>query len=190
MSIRVGRRALDVERLALHRIEQERDCPGGADRAIKRRRKDWATVDWHDVMGLRGCKADTENIVTAPPCVKRRAAASSAMRIDQVADVAFKINLLQSGDHEPALPRAVGRGLPVLHRATAACTEMLTNWRDARVARGDHAEEMPPIRMARPRLGLHRFAGKGIGHIDWLVRAIGDAIAAVTETGDPKLFRS
>ncbi len=65
---------------------------------------------------------------------------------------------------------------------------MLANWGGARVARGHHLDEMPPVGMARPRLGLDGLAGERIGHVDRPIRSVGDAVAAMTEMGDRELF--
>ena len=82
-------------------------------------------------MRARGRKADFEHVVGAAPGVEDGAAAAVAVGVDEIADRRVEPGLAQRLDDEIALPRAIGRALPMLHRAAAADAEMRADRRDA-----------------------------------------------------------
>ena len=79
---RIGRRYLDIERLA-RATERLGDCPGGLDRAVECRRQDRTAVDRHDVMRLERGKSDLEDVAGAAPRVEYGAASSLPVGVER-----------------------------------------------------------------------------------------------------------
>src|SRR6185437_11025440 len=82
----------------------------------------------------------------------------------------------------------VFRERPMLKRAAAAMREVFADRRCPLVARFVHVQEMPAVGMAADGLHRYRLARQRVGHIDGPARRIGDAIAAMAETGDGEAF--
>ena len=87
-------------------------------------------------MRARRREADLEHVALAAARMEHRAAAAVAMGVDQIVDRRVEPGLRQRLDDEAALPVAIARGVPVLHRAAAADAEMRADRRDALGARG------------------------------------------------------
>ena len=142
-------------------------------------------IDRNDVVRICGSKADLEHLMRAHPGVQGNPPPAKAVGVDQGMHFAVKPRLRQHFDDEIALPRAVGFGLPVLDRATAADTEMLAKWRDPFGACALDPEQAPAIgMMTRHRCDLDGLAAKRVGHIDVLAVDKGDAVAEMTDVVD------
>ena len=120
--------------------------------------------------------------------MEHRAAAAFAVCVDELGDRKIQSRVTQCLDHEIALPGPVTGKFQVLHGAAAAYAEMRADRCDALCARSFDAKEPAPVRMARDRFHLDRFAGQRSGDVDHADGAIGDAVAAMAEPGDRKLL--
>ncbi len=92
------------------------------------------------------------------PCMKHGAAAAFAVGVDEVIDRRGDAGLRQSGDHEVALPGAIGRRAPMLHRAAAAHAEMRADRRNALGARLLDLQQMSAVGIAGRRINLNALA--------------------------------
>ena len=120
--------------------------------------------------------------------MKHGAAAAFAVRVDEIADRRIKAGLAQRLDHDPSLPRAIGRALPMLQRAAAADAEMRTDRCDALRVRFFNCEEMPPVGLPGHRLNFDGFAGKRARNIDRSISTRGHAIAAMADVIDRQML--
>src|SRR5438309_1187455 len=107
-------------------------------------------------------KADFQNVALAAAGVKHRATAPLAMRIDDIVDERVNSSPRQRLEHQPTLPVAIARRIPVLQRAAPAGAEMRTDWRNALRARHIDANEATTIRMAGPGINIGGLARKCI----------------------------
>ena len=124
----------------------------------------------------------------AHPGMKRDAAAALAMGIDQRRDLAGDADLGQRLDHDGALPGAIGFHLPVLDGAAAAHGKMRTERRDPLRTGALDRDQPPPVGMTGHRLDRDGLAAERVGHIDAGAAADGDAVAAMADMVDEKLF--
>ncbi len=149
----VGRRRLDVERLA-RRGEHFGDGPSRLDRAAHSRREDGAAVDRHQAVRPEGGEAYLQHVVFAPPCVKYGAPASGPVGIDESVGLSDEAGSLQRRREQFVLPVAVARHSQMLQRAAAADSEMRADRRNAVGARAVDRNEMATVGMAVPLLDL------------------------------------
>ena len=82
---RIGRGDLNVERLALAR-QRLGNGPGGLDRALESWRQHRTAIDRHHAMRPERRESDLEHVMRAAPRMEHGAAASLAMRVDQIVD--------------------------------------------------------------------------------------------------------
>ncbi len=125
----------------------------------------------------------------AEPPMQGDAAAAGAMRVDQRRDFAVEPGLRQRLDHDVALPRVIGRVLPMLDRAAAAHAEMRAERFDPLGARDLDREQLAAIGMvARNAIDLDGLAAECIGHVDRLAFVERDTIAAMADMIDGQAF--
>ena len=182
-----GRGDLDVERLA-DPDQGFGERPGRVERAVETGIEDRAAIDRHDVVRIGSSEPDLEHVVRAEPRMQGHAAAASAMRIDQLRDVAIELRLPQRLDDEVAFPDAIAILLPVLDRAAAAHREVRAERRDALTTCGLDRQKMPAVGMARDALNLDGLAAERIGHVDANPIGEGHAVAAMADMIDEKPF--
>ena len=152
----IGRRHLDVERLALG-AERFGDRPGGArarHRAMARApgsgrsaRCGAPAAPQSRPRARRACRAAHGRPRAGGPRHARRS----------VVDRRVDARLRQRIDHERALPLAIARLVPMLQRAAATHAEMRADRRDALGARAFDIQQAAAVGMARPVLRPSRF---------------------------------
>ena len=159
------------------------------DGAVHRRIEDRAVINGDDLATAGGSEADAQDALGALPRVQRGAAASGAVGIDQLADLAGDAGMGQRVDHQLPLPRPIDVLPPVLDGAAAAGAEMRAERRDPLRARRDDMGEHSAVGMvSRRRQHLHGLAAERIGHVDAAAVGERDAVAEVADMIDDEAF--
>src|SRR3954451_11666475 len=120
--------------------------------------------------------------------MRRDAAASGAMGVDQRLDLRFDAGLRERIDHDLPLPGGIGVWPPMLDRAAAAGAEIAAERRDPLRARLLDTKQRSALRMAGCRADLDCLAAERVGHEQAPAFRMGHAIAAMADMIDIKAF--
>src|SRR6185369_12449850 len=102
----------------------------------------------------------------AASCVEDSAAASVAVRVDQVVDGGIEPGLCQRLRHQGPLPISVARRREMLERAAAARSEMRADRRDAVRTGAVELDEVPAVGMTGPQIDFRDLTWQRVGHVE------------------------
>ena len=178
---------LDVERLA-GRLQHLGERPRRIKRAAQAGIEDRAILDRDNRVAVGRGKTGAQRAVAIASGMDGDAAAAGAVGIDEVVDFAGDAGMPERIDHDPALPGAIGLGLPVLDGAAAAGAEIPAERRDPLRAGVLDAQQLPALGIADRRFDVDGLAVQRVRYEHGVAAAESDAVAAVADVIDGEAF--